>query len=101
MDLIRTFIESAFVHYPISEKSEDCRLPIKENVFVEITKKRHLELSDDHIRLLYKLYLYEWSKGNAEPNIFYALLPFTNPKSRNITINRFQVAGTSSVLSLS
>ena len=25
----------------------------------------------------------------------------TNPKSRNITINRFQVAGTSSVLSLS
>ena len=26
---------------------------------------------------------------------------YNNPKSRNITINRFQVAGTSSVLSLS
>lgn len=77
MDLIRTFIESSFVHYPISDISEDSRLPIKEKVFVEITKKRHLELSDDHIRLVYKLYWDEWSKGNAESNIFYALLPFT------------------------
>lgn len=76
MDLIRAFIESAFVHYPISEQAEDNRLPIKENIFVDVTKQRHLDLSDDHIRLIYKLYRDEWSIGPAEPNIFYSLLPF-------------------------
>lgn len=77
MDLIRAFIETAFVHYPIQERSDNSRLLLKESVFVEVTKRKHLELSDDHIRLVFKLYLDKWSKGPAESNIFYSLCPFT------------------------
>ena len=54
---------------------------------------------------------YDWKagehllqKGMVVDEMFHPLehdIRFINPKSRNITINRFQVAGTSSVLSLS
>lgn len=77
MDLIRAFLETVFVRYPINEQSGISRLLLKEDVFVEVTKNKHLELSDDHIRLLFKLYSDKWSHGPAEANIFYALCPFT------------------------
>lgn len=78
MDLLRTFLNTAFSNYPIEEQSDNARMLLKKNVFTECVKKEHLELSDDHIRLIFKLYEDGWSKGVAEGNIFYALMPFIN-----------------------
>lgn len=77
MDLLRIFIHTAFSTYPIEQQLENCRLPLKENIFVEETKRIHPELSDDHIRLLFRLYIDEWSKcPPAESDIFFTLIPF-------------------------
>lgn len=76
MDLLRTFLTTAFSSYPIDEQSGNDRLMLKENVFVEIVKKTHFELSDDHIKLVYKLFIDYWSEGVAEPNIFYSIISF-------------------------
>lgn len=76
MDLLRTFLNTAFSNYPIEEQSDNARMLLKENEFTECVKKEHFELSDDHIRLIFKLYVHSWSKGVAEDNIFYSLMPF-------------------------
>ena len=76
MDLLRIFLETAFARYPIEIQSGHDRLMLKEPIFVDTVKRNHLELSDDHLRLLFRLYMDVWSKGPAESNIFYSLIPF-------------------------
>lgn len=76
MDLLRTFLRTAFSLYPIEEQSGKRRFLLKEPVFVDTAKKFTYDLSDDQIKLLFKLYQDVWSKGIAEPNIFYTLIPF-------------------------
>lgn len=76
MDLLRTFLYTAFSNYPVEEQSDNARMLLKDTVFTECVKKEHLELSDDHIRLIFKLYEDNWCKGISEDNIFYSLMPF-------------------------
>lgn len=85
MDLLRVFLNTAFSDYPIEEQSDNSRVLLKENVFVKIAKETHCELSDDHIRLIFKLYVDVWSKGVAEDNVFYSIIPFVNEV---LTINK-------------
>ena len=76
MDLLRIFIETAFARYPIDKQSGHDRQLLNEQMFIDTVKCFHPELSDDHLRLLFNLYKDVWSKGPAEPNIFYSLVPF-------------------------
>lgn len=76
MDLLRIFIDTAFARYPIEKQSGHDRLMLNEQVFIDTVKCFHSELSDDHLRLLFKMYKDVWCKGPAESNIFYSLVPF-------------------------
>ena len=94
------------VNYQVMENKDIFEL-IKRDILFQILKENIVEndyaLTDSQ---MFALYI-----QNNVLSITEMILPYlsavgsdemvTNPKSRNITINRFQVAGTSSVLSLS
>lgn len=73
MDLIRIFIDTAFAK--ISNRYfEDDRpkidVPIENGLFdtamfVDECRNHHPELSDDQIRMIYQLYVDEWSEGDG------------------------------------
>ena len=89
MDFLRKFIETVFCFYncdltgrimngnqPISNKD----LIINENAFVLTMRRNHPEMSDDSIKLIYKLFEDKWSKNPNDmvigQNLFYSLVHF-------------------------
>lgn len=91
MDFLRKFIETAFCFYncdltgrimndnqPILNKE----LIINENTFVSTMRRNHPEMSDDSIKLIYRLFEDKWSKNPNDmvvgQNLFYSLVHFTN-----------------------
>lgn len=86
MDLLRIFLGTAFGNYELSPEPatmSNSRLLIEEEVFLRVVKKSYFNLSDDHIRLVYKLYQDTWCKGRhkdkeEEKCLFNSLNVFTS-----------------------
>lgn len=92
MDLIKTFLETVFCKYEYREDMIDTLLRIRskspekqlllinEVSFVNAARVEHPELSDDNIRLIYKMFSDRWSQMEncRSANIFNSLLVFVN-----------------------
>ncbi len=92
MDLIKTFLETAFCKYEYCEDviytlsrirsklPDEQLLLIDEASFVNAVRVEHPELSDDNLRMVYSMFRDRWSRINEEGrgNVFHSLLAFVN-----------------------
>lgn len=92
MDLIKTFLETAFCKYEYRRPALDTLMEIRGKApdeqmlmidcesFVNTARAEHPELSDDNLRLIYSMFRDRWSRvdDRGRRNIFHSLLSFAD-----------------------